>query len=117
MNNASQPTVLLFAGQGNPVIGMGSDLWDLNASTKHIWDCASDISGLNLRRLCQKGPMNRLIQTTVQQLAVTAINVTLYTLCRERLENLTVVGPADTALVNTVRSTLPELFLLRRYLA
>ena len=92
MNNASQPTVLLFAGQGNPVIGMGSDLWDLNASTKHIWDCASDISGLNLRRLCQKGPMNRLIQTTVQQLAVTAINVTLYTLCRERLENLTVVG-------------------------
>ena len=44
MNNASQPTVLLFAGQGNPVIGMGSDLWDLNASTKHIWDCASDIS-------------------------------------------------------------------------
>lgn len=55
MNNASQPTVLLFAGQGNPVIGMGSDLWDLNASTKHIWDCASDISGLNLRRLCQKG--------------------------------------------------------------
>lgn len=31
MNNASQPTVLLFAGQGNPVIGMGSDLWDLNA--------------------------------------------------------------------------------------
>ncbi|HFV2194815.1 TPA: hypothetical protein ACH737_004635, partial [Escherichia coli] len=23
MNNASQPTVLLFAGQGNPVIGMG----------------------------------------------------------------------------------------------
>ncbi|STI68775.1 malonyl CoA-acyl carrier protein transacylase [Escherichia coli] len=29
MNNASQPTVLLFAGQGNPVIGMGSDLWDL----------------------------------------------------------------------------------------
>ena len=92
MDNASQSTILLFAGQGNPVIGMGSDLWDINTTTKAIWDCASDISGMNLRRLCLKGPMNRLIQTTVQQLAVTAINVTLYTLCKERLENLSVVG-------------------------
>ena len=24
LNNASQPVVLLFSGQGNPVIGMGS---------------------------------------------------------------------------------------------
>ncbi len=117
MNNASQPTVLLFAGQGNPVIGM-ERIRDRNASTKHIWDCASDISGLNLRRLCQKGPMNRLIQTTVQQLAVTAINVTLYTLCRERLENLTVVGSCGHSVAwKFVRSTLPELFLLRRYSA
>lgn len=92
MNSVSQPVVLLFSGQGNPVIGMGSDLWDINTTTKAIWDCASDISGMNLRRLCQKGPMNRLIQTTVQQLAVTAINVTLYSLCRERIENLSVVG-------------------------
>lgn len=64
LDNASQPVVLLFSGQGNPVIGMGSDLWDLNSTTKQIWDCASDISGLDLRRLCLKGPMNRLIQTT-----------------------------------------------------
>jgi len=92
MNNISQPVVVIFSGQGNPVIGMGSDLWDKNAATKQIWDCASDISGMDLRRLCQKGPMNRLIQTTVQQLAVTAINVTLYTLCRERYENMHIVG-------------------------
>lgn len=36
--------------------------------------------------------MNRLIQTTVQQLAVTAINVSLYSLCRERFPALRVVG-------------------------
>jgi len=92
LNNPSQPVVLLFSGQGNPVIGMGSDLWDLNATTKQIWDCASDVSGLDLRRLCLKGPMNRLIQTTVQQLAVTAINVSLYSLCRERFPALRVTG-------------------------
>lgn len=29
-----QPTVLIFAGQGNPVVGMGADLWDLNTTTR-----------------------------------------------------------------------------------
>ncbi len=105
LDNPSQPVVLLFSGQGNPVIGMGSDLWDLNATTKQIWDCASDVSGLDLRRLCLKGPMNRLIQTTVQQLAVTAINVSLYSLCRERFPALRVVGAAAIALANTVPCT------------
>lgn len=33
-NTLSQPVVLLFSGQGNPVIGMGSDLWDSNEATK-----------------------------------------------------------------------------------
>ena len=91
-NQASQPVVLLFAGQGNPVIGMGSDLWDCSATTRVIWDCASDIAGMDLRRLCLKGPMNRLIQTTVQQIAVTAINVTLYSLWRERAGDIQIVG-------------------------
>ncbi|MFD1803090.1 ACP S-malonyltransferase [Mixta tenebrionis] len=92
INSTSAPVVLLFAGQGNPVIGMGADLWDINAATRHIWDCASDISGLDLRRLCLKGPMNKLIQTTVQQLAVTAINLTLYTLMREKIASRTILG-------------------------
>lgn len=35
VSQLSTPSVaLIFAGQGNPVIGMGSDLWDLNAVTK-----------------------------------------------------------------------------------
>lgn len=81
--NTSKPVVLLFAGQGNPVIGMGSDLWDTSAETRRIWDCASDISGLDIRRLCARGPMTRLVQTPVQQIAVTAINTMLFTLYRE----------------------------------
>lgn len=117
LNNASQPVVLLFSGQGNPVIGMGSDLWDLNSTTKQIWDCASDISGLDLRRLCLKGPMNRLIQTTVQQLAVTAINVSLYTLCRERFPALRVTGACGHSVGNTVRFTLRVRSRWRRFSA
>ncbi|HBV6394436.1 TPA: ACP S-malonyltransferase [Klebsiella aerogenes] len=89
---SEQPLVLIFAGQGNPVIGMGSDLWDLNATTRQIWDCASDVTGLDLRRLCLKGPMNRLVKTTTQQAAVTAINVTLYSLYAEQFSDAHIVG-------------------------
>ncbi|MBE5250652.1 acyltransferase domain-containing protein [Mixta mediterraneensis] len=92
LKNTSHPVVLLFSGQGNPVIGMGSDLWGVNATAKQVWDCASDISGMDLRRLCLKGPMNKLVQTTVQQLAVTAINVTLFSLWRERFTNIPIIG-------------------------
>ncbi|SFN23988.1 [acyl-carrier-protein] S-malonyltransferase [Izhakiella capsodis] len=92
LTNASTPVVLLFSGQGNPVIGMGSDLWDVNATTKQIWDCASDISGKDLRWLCLRGPMNKLIQTPIQQMAVTAINVTLFSLWRERFRDTAIIG-------------------------
>ncbi|MDN2484588.1 ACP S-malonyltransferase [Kosakonia sacchari] len=92
INSTSQPVVFLFAGQGNPVIGMGADLWNINQTTRAIWDCASDISGMDIRRLCLKGPMNRLIQTTVQQIAVTAMNATLYTLCKDKFDDTNVIG-------------------------
>ncbi len=88
----STSVAFLFAGQGNPTIGMGADLWDINDETKKIWDCASDISGADIRRICLKGPMNKLVQTTNQQVAVTAINATLFTLCKDKLEGLHVAG-------------------------
>ena len=59
---------------------------------REIWDCASDVTGLDLRRLCQKGPMNRLVKTTTQQAAVTAINVTLYSLYAEQFSDANVIG-------------------------
>ncbi|MEB8292594.1 ACP S-malonyltransferase [Klebsiella michiganensis] len=89
---STRSVALFFAGQGNPVIGMGADLWDMNTVTKNIWDCASDITQMDIRRLCERGPMNRLVQTTAQQVAVTAINVTLYSLCIEKIPDLSIVG-------------------------
>ncbi|MBV4413078.1 ACP S-malonyltransferase [Enterobacteriaceae bacterium YMB-R22] len=92
MDIKTASVALIFAGQGNPTIGMGADLWDINNTTKAIWDCASDISGTDIRRVCLKGPMNKLVQTTNQQVAVTAINATLYALCRDRLGEARITG-------------------------
>ncbi|WP_294108713.1 ACP S-malonyltransferase [Providencia sp.] len=75
--------VLLFSGQGTPSLGMGTTVCDVSINTSRVWDCASDISGIDIRKLCIKGPMSKLIQTRYQQLAVTTINVATLTLLRE----------------------------------
>lgn len=66
---------LLFPGQGTQYIGMGRDVCDLSPATTHVWDCASDIAGFDVRRLCFKGPLPKLDKTQYQQVAVTAVNI------------------------------------------
>ncbi|WP_061323882.1 ACP S-malonyltransferase [Serratia rubidaea] len=76
--------MMLFPGQGSPMVGMGGDVCDVSPGTRAVWDCASDISGIDVRKLCQKGPMMRLTKTLYQQLAVTTVNTAMLTLLRER---------------------------------
>lgn len=90
IDSQQRPAALVFAGQGNPTIGMGADLWQGSQRIRRIWDCASDISGIDIRRVCLTGPLNKLVQTPVQQLAVTAINLSFYTLLQEKGVNISV---------------------------
>lgn len=76
--------MMIFPGQGSPAIGMGSDVCDISPGTTAVWDCASDVSGVDVRKLCQKGPMTRLTKTVFQQLAVTTVNAAMLTELRER---------------------------------
>ncbi|MEB7885478.1 ACP S-malonyltransferase [Serratia fonticola] len=76
--------MMIFPGQGSPAIGMGSDVCDISPGTTAVWDCASDVSGVDVRKLCQKGPMTRLTKTVFQQLAVTTVNVAMLTELRDR---------------------------------
>ncbi|MFI8416331.1 ACP S-malonyltransferase [Serratia sp. NPDC071084] len=82
--------MMIFPGQGAPAIGMGSDVCDVSPGTTAVWECASDISGIDVRKLCQKGPMTRLTKTRYQQLAITTVNTAMLTLLRERC------APAET---------------------
>lgn len=77
--------VLLFPGQGIQAIGMGSEVCDISPATRAVWDCASEVSGLDIRRLCLKGPMTRLTKTRYQQLAVTTVNVAMLAALQEKI--------------------------------
>ena len=73
--NETQGCGLMFPGQGTQHIGMGMEVCDQSPVTARVWDCASDISGFDVRRLCMKGPMPKLDKTQYQQVAVTTVNV------------------------------------------
>jgi [acyl-carrier-protein] S-malonyltransferase len=73
--NETQGCALLFPGQGTQHIGMGNEVCDQSAVTARVWDCASDIAGFDLRRLCSKGPLPKLDKTQFQQVAVTTVNI------------------------------------------
>ncbi|MES2817508.1 MAG: ACP S-malonyltransferase [Pseudomonadota bacterium] len=82
--NETLACALLFPGQGTQHIGMGSEVCDQSPATARVWDCASDIAGFDVRRLCLKGPMPKLDKTQYQQVAVTTVNVATLLALRER---------------------------------
>lgn len=90
--NETLGCALLFPGQGTQHIGMGSDVCDQLPATARVWDCASDIAGFDVRRLCLKGPMPKLDKTQYQQVAVTTVNIAC-------LEALRARGPLGEACV------------------
>lgn len=69
--------VVMFTGQGSQRVGMGSDVNEA-VQSQAVWDCASDIAGFDVRRVCWKGPMGKLTETRYQQVAVTAVNLASY---------------------------------------
>lgn len=78
--------VFLFQGQGAPAVGMGAQVRGVSPRSEAVWDCASDISGVDVRKLCQKGPMSRLMQTRFQQLAVTTVSTAMFEKLRESVD-------------------------------
>ncbi len=42
----------IFPGQGSQYIGMGKDFYENSASSKKIYDIASEVVGLDIRKLC-----------------------------------------------------------------
>ena len=60
----------LFPGQGAQIDGMGKDIYERYDEAKKIYDEASKISGMDVKKLCFEGPEEELNQTENTQIAI-----------------------------------------------
>ncbi len=66
----------IFPGQGSQYVGMGKKLYDSSPEAKAIFDQAEKIlPGLDLKRLCFEGPIERLTETANSQVAILMTSV------------------------------------------
>lgn len=60
----------LFPGQGAQVVGMGKDIYEGYEEARKIYDEASRISGIDIKKICFEGPDDILNKTENTQIAI-----------------------------------------------
>ena len=73
----------LFPGQGSQVVGMGKDIYEKYDEAKKIYDEASRISGMDIKKLCFEGPEEELNKTENTQIAILTTSLALLKILEE----------------------------------
>ncbi len=64
-----------FPGQGSQEVGMGRELAEAYPEARAVLEEASEVTGLDLERLCFEGPLEELTETEIQQPALVATSL------------------------------------------
>lgn len=94
----SKKVVLLFAGQGAQVVGMGADLAAQSESVRALFAEADALLGMNLSETMLHGPMEELTRTSRCQPALYTHGVAVLRLLQERVPNLEISAAAGLSL-------------------
>lgn len=67
--------IFMFPGQGSQYVGMARDFYDNMPEAKEIFELASNVTGLNVTKLCLEGPLEELTRTSNLQPCLTAVEM------------------------------------------
>lgn len=84
-SDESDPVAILFPGQGSQVPGMGRLVHQHSEAARLAYEEASDITGLDIARVCFEGDPDELAETTVTQPAVLTTSIAIIGGMREKL--------------------------------
>ena len=76
--------VCVFPGQGSQFVGMGRDLWEMDAEMRGLFEEANAVLGYDLRSLCFDGPEDELRLTQNTQPAILVHSVATWMHARKR---------------------------------
>lgn len=74
----------LFPGQGAQHIGMGKEIYEASPVAQDIFNCASDISHTDVKKLCFETDINELSKTINSQIAIFTHSIAVYSVLKER---------------------------------
>jgi [acyl-carrier-protein] S-malonyltransferase len=82
------PVALIFPGQGSQSPGMGRLLYSHSAEARLAFEEASDITHIDIARICFEGSADELAETRVTQPAVLTTSVAFLRAMREKLSDV-----------------------------
>lgn len=77
----------LFPGQGAQIVGMGKDIYDKYEEARNIYDKVSEISGIDVKKLCFEGPEEVINQTQYTQIAILTTSLAILEVLKNKNVN------------------------------
>jgi len=84
----TDPVAFIFPGQGSQTPGMGRLVHEHSEAARRTFEEASDITGIDLVKVCFEGDADDLAETTFTQPAVVTTSVAIVSAMREKLSDV-----------------------------